>query len=163
MNTATIETLFAYNRWANARVLDAAAKLTPEQFTRDLRSSHHSVRDTLVHIISGEWIWLMWWQGKSPKEMFDPAEFPAMAALRARWAQVEREQAEFVGEATDESLRQEIRYTNLRGESYAYPLWQMMHHIANHSTFHRGQVVTMLRQLGAVPPATDSLVFFDMK
>jgi uncharacterized damage-inducible protein DinB len=163
MDAKTIQPLFAYNRWANARILDAAAKLTEEQFTRDLHSSHGSVRGTLVHMISGDWIWLTRWQGSSPKAMLDPAEFPTFAALRARWTAIEREQAEFVAKVTDESLRQEIRYVNLRGEPHAYLLWQMMQHIANHSTFHRGQVVTILRQLGAVPPSTDFLVFYDMK
>jgi uncharacterized damage-inducible protein DinB len=163
MDAKTIKPLFEYNRWANARILDAAVKLSDEQYTRDLRSSHGSVRGTLVHIIGGDWIWLMRWQGTSPKAMLDPAEFPTVAALRVRWTEIEREQAAFVSNVTDESLRQEIHYTNLRGESYAYPLWQMMQHIANHSTFHRGQVVTLLRQLGAVPPATDLLVFHDVK
>jgi uncharacterized damage-inducible protein DinB len=63
MDANTIQTLFEYDRWANARILDAAATLSKEQFLRDLRSSHGSVRDTLMHIISGEWIRLMRWQG----------------------------------------------------------------------------------------------------
>ena len=105
----------------------------------------------------------MRWQGTSPKAMLSPAEFPTLAALSARWGAIEGEQAEFVSTVTDELLGKEIRYTNTRGESYAYLLWQMMQHIPNHSTYHRGQVVTMLRQLGAEPPATDSLVFYDVK
>jgi uncharacterized damage-inducible protein DinB len=52
-------------------------------------------------------------------------------------------------------------YQNLKGETWRYPLWQQMHHVVNHSTYHRGQVVTMLRQLGAAAPATDLLVYYD--
>jgi len=163
MDASTIKTLYEYNRWANARILAAVEKLTAEQLSRDLHSSHHSVRETLVHLLSAEWIWLMRWLGTSPKKMLVPAEFTTLAALRARWDAVEREQADFVSRVTDESLRQEIRYVNTRGETYTYLLWQMMQHVANHSTFHRGQVVAMLRQLGAVPSETDFLVFYDAK
>lgn len=158
-----IRALYEYNRWANGRILDAAAKLNHEDFTRDLRSSHRSVRETLLHMMLGEWIWLMRWKGVSPKAMLKPADFPTLDLIRARWVELEREQAEFVANVTDESLQQVIRYVNTRGESFAYPLWQMMQHIVNHSTYHRGQVVTMLRQLGKEPPATDFLVFYDMK
>ena len=161
MDVKTIQTLFEFNRWANTRILAATARLTGEQFTRDLRSSYPSVRDTLVHIMSAEWSWLARWQGTSPKAMLNPAEFPELTALRARWTAIEREQGEFVARVTDESLGQEIRYTNLRGQAYAYLLGHMMQHVANHSTYHRGQVVTMLRQLGAEAPATDLLVFYD--
>ena len=163
MDARTIQTLYEYNRWANARILAAVEKLNAEQLSRDLHSSHHSVRETLVHLLSAEWIWLMRWLGTSPNKMLDPQEFTTLAALRARWGEVEREQAEFLSRLTDESLRQEIRYVNTRGESYTYLLWQMMQHVANHSTFHRGQVVAMLRQLGAVPTETDFLVFYDAK
>ena len=80
MDARTMQTLYEYNRWANARILDAVAKLTPEQFARDLRSSHGSIKNTLVHLMSGEWIWLMWWQGRSPRAMLESAEFPTQDA-----------------------------------------------------------------------------------
>ncbi len=163
MNANTMRQLYEFNRWANGRVLEAVSALSAEDFGRDLRSSHRSVKETLVHILSGEWIWLMRWQGVSPKAMWAPAEFATLAALRSRWTEFEREQTQFVSSVTDESLRQEIGYENTRGQRFTYPLWQMMQHIVNHSTYHRGQVVTMLRQLGAVPPATDFLVFYDVK
>jgi uncharacterized damage-inducible protein DinB len=144
-------------------MLDAAAALTAEQFTRDLSSSHHSVRDTLVHILSGEWIWLRRWQGTSPKAMFNPADFPSVELLRAQWVEVERDQTDFILSVTDESLETVIAYINTKGEEWKYPLGQMMQHLVNHSSYHRGQVTTMLRQLGVGAVATDFLVFIDMK
>jgi uncharacterized damage-inducible protein DinB len=161
MNAQDIRLLYGYNRWANALVLDAASALAPEQFTKDLASSHRSVRDTLAHVLAAEWIWLMRWKGSSPKALLDPAAFPDMASLKARWAEFEREQAEFVEAVSDESLGEVIAYVNTRGEEWRYPLWQMMQHVVNHSTYHRGQAATLLRQLGAAPVTTDFLVFFD--
>lgn len=158
-----IQELYEYNRWANARMLDAASRLTPEQFTKDLRSSHRSVRDTLTHVMSAEWIYLKRWQGTSPKAMLVPSDFPTISLLRARWAAVEREQADFVSNVTEESLKTIIAYVNTKGEAWSYPLWQIIVHVVNHSTYHRGQVMTMLRQLGAEPVATDFLVFYDLR
>ena len=66
MNAEDIRNLFEYNAWANHRSLEAAAALTPEQFTRDLGSSFKSVRDTLAHIAAAEWIWLERFHGRSP-------------------------------------------------------------------------------------------------
>ena len=162
MNKHDIQILYDYNRWANAQTLDASAKLTAEQFTRDLSSSHRSVRDTLTHILAAEWVWLMRWDGVSPKALFDPLDFPDFASLRAKWAEVEREQMDFVGGVTDESLAHVIAYTNTKGEEWKYPLWQMMQHVVNHSSYHRGQAVTLMRQLEAEPAPTDFLIFFDV-
>jgi len=163
MNQKDFQTLYDYNRWANARVCDAVAKLTAEQYKRDLSNSFHSVRDTLTHILAAEWIWLRRWQGESPKALLAPADFPDLAALRTKWMEVERERTAFVNNLTDELLNAPISYLNLKGEKWTYPLWQMLQHLVNHSTYHRGQVTTMLRQLGAEPAATDFLLFFDEK
>ena len=161
MNKQDVQILYDYNRWANARTLDAASALTAEQFTRDMSSSHASVRDTLAHILAAEMIWLKRWNGMSPRALLGAADFPHLPALRAGWAEVEREQSDFIARLTDESLARVIAYTNTKGEEWKYPLWQMLQHVVNHSSYHRGQVAAMLRQLGAEPAPTDFLVFFD--
>ncbi|MBI4544743.1 MAG: DinB family protein [Gemmatimonadetes bacterium] len=155
--------LYEFNRWANARVLEATAGLSGEQFTKDLRSSFTSVRDTLVHILGAEWIWLSRWKGVSPGGLPAAWEFPTWEAVRDRWREVETEQTAFVAGLVEESLQQVIAYRNTKGEPFAYPLWQMLRHVVNHSTYHRGQVITMLRQLGAAAVATDLLRFYDEK
>lgn len=161
MNKQDVQLLYEYNRWANAQVLAASSRLTEEQFTRDLSSGHRSVRDTLAHILAADWIWHMRWNGISPKALLDPLDFPTIGSLKAKWAVVEREQTEFVNGVTDESLARVIAYLNTKGEEWKYTLLQMMQHVVNHSSYHRGQVATMLRQLGAEPLPTDFLVFFD--
>ena len=140
-------------------MLSAAAALTGEEFTRHNASSHPSVRDTLVHTMAAELIWLRRWQGESPKGLLDPSEFPTHAAVAARWSEVERELSAFVGALTDEDLARVVAYTNTRGEAWRYPLAHMMQHVVNHSTYHRGQVATMLRQLGAPAAPTDFILY----
>jgi len=163
MNKHDVEYLYKYNRWANATVLDAVSKLTPEEFARDLQSSHSSVRDTLAHILAAEWIWLERWKGLSPNALLIPTEFSTVEALATRWAKVEEGYGEFIGGITDESLATMITYTNTKGEEWTYPLGRMMQHVMNHSTYHRGQVATLLRQLGADVNPVDLLVFIDVK
>ncbi len=163
MNKQDVEYLYEYNRWANARLLDVASKLTPEQFSRDLQSSHRSVRDTLAHILAAEWIWLERWKGVSPNALLIPSDFPTVESLETRWAVVEGDYNEFIDGVTDGSFAKVIAYTNTRGEEWAYPLGLMLQHVMNHSSYHRGQVTTMLRQLGADVNPVDLLVFMDVK
>src|SRR5260370_19869220 len=166
MTKDDIQLLYESDRWANRRVLQSASTLSDEQFTRDLDGSFRSVRDTLVHIIAGEWGWLTYWKEPSPdsaflsdlwqrtEALFNPEAFPNVAAVQLKWAEVEKEQAEFVNRLTDESLETMVpfRATTVR-------LAHLMQHVANHSSYHRGQIALMMRQLGAEPLATDFHVF----
>src|SRR5690606_39377170 len=68
IGAAELKRLLSYTDWANGAILDATAALTPEQLTRDLRSSFASVLDTLRHIAESDWIWLRRWNGVSPTE-----------------------------------------------------------------------------------------------
>ena len=161
MNLHDLEYLNEYNQWANAKMLDAASKLNPEQFTADLKSSHRSVRDTLAHTLAAEWIWLERWKGTSPKALLAASDFPTVDSLRTRWSQLEKEYTEYIGGLMDDSLERVMAYTNTKGEQWEYPLGSMIQHVMNHSTYHRGQVTTMLRQLGAQVIPVDLLVFMD--
>lgn len=161
MNLETIGALDRYNTWANQRVLDTVSRLAQADFTRDLKSSYGSIRDTLTHIVWSEWIWLQRWNGLSPTPVFSPADFPNVESLRKRFQSVATERSAFLQGITAERLLHVLEYRNVKGEICRYPLWQQLHHVVNHSTYHRGQVATMLRQLGAAPAATDLLVYYD--
>jgi uncharacterized damage-inducible protein DinB len=157
---AEMQELWAFNRWANRRLLDAAAKLTQEQYTKDLGSSFPSLRDTLAHIASSEWVWLSRWQGTSPRERPEKFSTTSLDELRHHWIEVEQSQRAFLSELSDERLDNVMPYTTMAGEPQSTPLWQMMRHVINHSTYHRGQAATLLRQLGATPPTTDLIAFY---
>lgn len=163
MELDRIKALYEYNRWANDRIFEAVSRLTPEEYTKDMQSSHRSVRDTFVHVISAEWIYLRRVRGTSPKALWSPLDFPTVSKLRDRWAELTREQMAFIANLTEEQLKERITYINLAGEPFTYPLWQIPQHVVNHSSYHRGQITTMLRQLGAKPEATDFLLFYDVQ
>lgn len=163
MTPEGIRLLYDYNAWANHRTLDVCAALSPEQFAKRIESSFPSVRDTLTHILAAEWIWLERWKGRSPvKAEWDEfaKKFGDFAGLRAHWSEHERQQMEFVAGVTADRLSRSQEIRTLDGTPYTQPLWQMMQHLANHSTYHRGQVTMMLRQLGAKPVSTDLIAFY---
>jgi uncharacterized damage-inducible protein DinB len=161
VDIASIRELFAYNQWANQRTIAAASFLKNDDFTRNLGSSFSSVRDTVVHIMAAEGLWLERWNQRSPKAMLPAADFQTPGAIEQRWKEIQQVQNTFLTCITSERLRASVSYTNLRGQTYAYPLWRQMAHVVNHSSYHRGQVITLLRQLGAAPVPTDLLIFYD--
>jgi len=160
-SAAEIERLFAYNRWANARSFEAASALSPEELGREVGGSFASVLGTLTHLVGAEWVWLERWHGRSPRAL--PQSFAGLAELRSRLAEVEAGQERLLSEMTSERLAGEISYINFKGERFTYPLADTLVHVVNHGTYHRGQVTTLLRQLGSSPLATDFLVFLDGK
>lgn len=154
-----MEDLFAYDRWANRRVLDACAALPDEAVRRDMDSSFPSVLATLEHVLSSEWIWLERWNGRSPLAAPDAWDLSTLVRIREEWARVENAQAAFLRSLTDDGLSDPVEYRNTRGQQFTAPLGQLMRHMVNHSTYHRGQIATMLRQLGHAPPATDLVLY----
>jgi len=162
MNKDDVQLLYRYNRWANATILNAVAPLSKDDFSRKLGGSFPSVRETLVHIMGAEWIWLRRWKGVSPPALLSAAEFPDLSSIKHRWHEIEAEQMEFVAGMTDALLQQPLKYVNLKGQVFEYPLGREMQHLVNHGSYHRGQVTNFLRQLGAQPVATDLLVYFDV-
>lgn len=161
MDLAFIEELYKFNCWANEKVLMVVSQLDPDQFTREMGSSFSSVRDTLVHLVGGEWIWLERWMGRSPHALPTAAELPTLAAISAKFAQIHEDRGRFLQKLDAAKLNDSISYVNQRGQTWTYPLWQMMVHVVNHSTYHRGQITTLLRQLGARPIMTDFLFYYD--
>lgn len=160
MHIHYIQLLYEYNSWGNHRVLDACAALSAKEFRRDLRSSFPAVRDTLAHIYGGEWVWLERWHGRTPTALPAPADFADLAALRARWLVLESELDAFVSSLTQEKLNADLETRTIDGTRYVQPLWQMMQHVVNHGSYHRGQVATFLRQLGHKAVATDLIRFY---
>jgi uncharacterized damage-inducible protein DinB len=152
--------LFEYNRWANDRLLNAVEPLSTEQFTRDLKSSFLSVRDTVVHIMGAEWIWLQRWLGTSPAGAPDEWGVATLETIRERWAEIEAQRKTFLASLTPASLAAPVAYRNTKGEPFTNPLGQLLRHVVNHSTYHRGQVATMLRQLDMPPISTDLVLFY---
>ena len=160
MNIEDVRLLYEFNTWATHRTIEACAFLTPEQFTRDLASSFRSVRDTLAHIYGAEWLWLERWHGRTPSALPSPDDFPTVDSLRQGLARIDRDLVDYVASLSADDLQRVVQYKTTAGAAQAQPVWQMLQHLTNHGTYHRGQVATLLRQLGGKATSTDLIGFY---
>ena len=147
--------LFGYSAWATGRMFDAAAALSADQLSATVASSFPSVLGTLGHIVATEWIWLRRWKGDSPTAAPSWVTGPTLSELRERLADVESERDRLFGQLADADLDRIVEYRRMSGEAHADRLADLVRHAVNHSTYHRGQLVTQLRQIAVHPPGTD--------
>jgi len=152
--------LFLYNQWADLRIVDACSALTNEQFTRDLGSSFRSVRDTLVHLYGAEWVWNERIEGRSPMSLVAGTGFPDLASVRTKLEEMDNFYIEYVTRLAPQDLERVIHYKSFAGDEFSNPLWQTLHQLTNHASYHRGQIITLLRQLGAKPVTTDLIAYY---
>ena len=153
--------LVEYHYWARDRILDAIGPLTPEQYLKDLGNSFKSVRDTVVHTYGAEWVWYSRWTGYSPASLPDATAFPDLASIRNAWSAQEDKVRQLVQSlAAANELERLIRYRTLGGQDAETMFAVMLQHVVNHASYHRGQVTTMLRQLGAPPPKSQDMIAF---
>jgi uncharacterized damage-inducible protein DinB len=160
MTFEDLKLLIDYNYWARDRLLEALEALTPEQFTRDMGNSFGSVRDTVAHICDAEQIWLSRWRGEQPTGFQKPDRMTDVAAARREWADLEREMREALERLGPAAVERTMEYRDMRGAARSDVFWQMVQHVVNHGSYHRGQVTTMLRQLGAAPAKFMDLIVF---
>jgi uncharacterized damage-inducible protein DinB len=159
MNKSDIVLLYQYNQWANARILNAASRVTHEQFLAPAAFPHGGLRGTLTHVLFAEWIWRTRWEGASPAFRLKPEDFPTFDSLRARWAEEEKSLMAFVDGLTDERLNREFSYTSTEGKPYKRVLWQAMAHLVNHGTQHRSEAAALLTDYGHSPGDVDLIYF----
>ena len=153
-----------YSTWANQLLLSACSTLTPEELDRDLKASHSSILQTLRHIYYAERVWLKRLQADSlppgieigNQQLFrDPDPEPDLNQLKQAWPAVSEGLHRSIESLPEPEITGEIR-----GIDCAILRWKLVLHIVNHSTLHRGQVASMLRQLGKQPPNTDLFSFY---
>jgi uncharacterized damage-inducible protein DinB len=164
MTLQDLRTLLDYHYWARDRLLEALEPLSQEQYSRDLGNSFKSIRDTVVHIYAAEWIWYQRWQGESPPALLTSVQFPDLAAVRGAWAEQETRTRAFLDSLGDDGIGRMFEYKMFSGQTGTSAFNEMLPHVVNHASYHRGQVTTMLRQIGAAPPKMmDMIAFFRMR
>lgn len=159
MTSKDLEALYDYGFWANGKLFEVIAQLTPEQFTRPVAGSYGSIRNTMVHILSAEAGWLDRCGGPKRGPRLNPDDFPTLESLRQAWNSVEAHMREFLAKLKDEALARNAEYVNDRGEQRSMPVGELLQHAANHGVHHRGQVALLLRLLGHAPGNFDFLIY----
>jgi uncharacterized damage-inducible protein DinB len=155
-----LEHLYEYNYWANKRYLAVAETLTEEQLFRRQGHSWDSVHAVLMHMMNSENWWLQRWNGIPTRPAFTREEFPTLASIRDHWLGLESDVRAFVAAQTDESLLRMVTYRNLQGETLTVPLWNMMAHLPNHNTHHRGELAAMFALMEVPHPEDEVIQYF---
>ena len=156
---ADLRSHLRYTAWATDRLLKAAAQLTPEQLSTDHGSADRSVLGTLVHVFGADRIWLSRVAGPARSTFVDDEE-RQLEALQSAWPAVLERWDAHLASHSDATVCNEIHYTSLAGLPFQTPLWQIVLHVVNHGTHHRGQVSGFLRRMGHVPPPLDLIAYY---
>jgi uncharacterized damage-inducible protein DinB len=160
VNRAEIQTLWAYNWWANQRILNKTAELPTRDFLAPAQASFGSLRGTLVHILGAEVLWRRRCQeGISPTRLIKETEFVTSDALLSFWQKEEEVMQGYVGGLQDSDLAATVQYTNTKGIRFENPLWWILYHVINHGTQFRSEAGMLLTNLGHSPGDVD-LIFY---
>lgn len=161
MNKSDILSLLDYARWANGRLLEAAGKITPQQFSSPYRATYGSLRGILVHILVSYRVWLSRCRdGQMPSELPDPAQFPDLETFASRFQALEAEVRAYLEALDEEAFQQTITYTTSKGVAYHNSIWQIFAHLVNHATQHRSEAAEILTTYGSSPGDLDLIWYF---
>lgn len=152
--------LAAYNCWANQKILETILILPEEKQTQEIPSSFKSIMATVLHIWNAESIW--WQRMKLFERIMPPAEHFNGTLQDAANGLMQQDQLwlDWINNASEIALEHVMQYQNSKKEQFKQPVYQVLIHVFNHSTYHRGQLVNMLRQLGMEKiPQTDYIVW----
>jgi uncharacterized damage-inducible protein DinB len=150
----------AYNVWANQRIIDVAKSLSKEDFQKPIKSSFPGVERTLLHIWDAESIW--WQRLKLQEHITRPSEADDLQLKKiiAGISNQDKQWCDWISAATDAALNHVFAYQNTKKEQFKQPVNEMLIHLFNHTTYHRGQLITMFNQLNVEKiPATDFIVW----
>ena len=160
MNLQEIKLLHAYNAWATNRIFDALASVPEEDLVKDMKSSHRSILGTVAHMVAAEKIWLSRLAGQPDANLMTLAEMPTLSDARTTWEKTGYAIAKFLSSMSDKKLQETFTMTTSSGQTFTYVYFQAIQHVVDHSSYHRGQVITLMRQLGHTPPSTGMIGFY---
>jgi uncharacterized damage-inducible protein DinB len=160
LSASTACDLLLYTLWADRQILQVVRQVGTEDLNRDAGVSFGSILGTMAHILGAERLWLSRFLGVSPDRVPSIEDFPTLPAWIAGWEETAAGLEAFLASLTDEQLATPVTWKNTRGASFTRPLWQPVLQLINHSTYHRGQVVSLLRQMGYTAPSTDLIYYF---
>ena len=159
MTAEILKTHINYTVWASARLLEAASALSSDELERDFQTADKSVLGTLVHIFAADRAWYHRVQG-TPRATFIDAADRTLPALLNAWPTYHQKSQQQMTTETDESIQRIVTFTDLKGKQHQQPFWQIVLHMVNHGSHHRGQVSGFIRSMGKVPPQLDLIFYY---
>jgi uncharacterized damage-inducible protein DinB len=146
-----LQHMFDFVCWADNQMLAASRTVPDEGYYKDQGISIGSIHKLLVHAMAAQWIWLSRWRGESPTRIESHEDYPTRDSVMLRWPLVHSAITDFLGTQSPKALARDVQYRNTRGELFALPLAELMLHVIDHATYHRGQLNTMIKHAGGQP------------
>ena len=162
LSAYALQDMLAYSAWASRRLVDAAAQLPSDQLTHDFGTADKSVLGTLVHVFAADRIWFRRVEGHGPAKLIGDEDYQ-LSVLQNDWPQLQEKWREWAAGLTDEAAAADLFYHDTRGNQWHQPIWQVVIHVVNHGTHHRGQAQGFLRSMGIAPPPIDMTVYYRMR
>jgi uncharacterized damage-inducible protein DinB len=160
MNKQDLLTLYDYTYWARDKIMTAADKVTPAQFSEPVTYSHGSLQGILVHMVGVEWLWRSRAQeGVSPKELLEIRDFPTVDSVWAYMIGEQHSMLKYLNELDDEKLNSRVSYQRMGGEPQTSMLWQILMHVVNHGTQHRSEAAWILTSYSHSPGDLDFIFY----
>lgn len=172
MKIHEIKLLYDYNDWADARILAACARVSPEQYAAPtpIRTGRGGLRETMVHILDNIWQQRITLQGFYKEPLADEAAYdatelhedaiPTFAALRERWMTEQGEMQALIDTLTEETLNGTIRYV-IPGVVREHVVWHILLDVVIHAAQHRSEAAALLTGYGQSPGEYDFTMFLN--
>jgi uncharacterized damage-inducible protein DinB len=154
MTSADLQRHIRYSNWASRVLMEAIGALPPSELAKPTGISHHSILGTMTHLHFADWIWYT----RVAETIDKPAA--TLEALERDWPDLQQRWEVFCDGLSEADLARPIPYRSIRGYDAVANVEQVVLHLVNHGTLHRGQVMGMIRQLGIVPPGTDLMHYY---
>jgi uncharacterized damage-inducible protein DinB len=155
MTPAEAHLHLCYSAWASRKLVEAVGAVPDADFAKPVGVSHGSLLGTLVHILWADWLWFT--------RVVEPMDRPGQTreVLETVWPELQDKWVAWAERASDPEINRVVEYQSiLDGQIARSPAWQIVMHVVNHATLHRGQVMVMLRQMGMAPPHTDLMNYY---
>jgi len=159
INADLLRTQIDYMSWANRRLVDAGRALSAAEQRRDFGTADKSILGTLVHIFAAERVWLARLESGTIQEFVTEADYE-WPVLENDWRELEQCWKSWARNLADEAIIKPLSYADRSGKPRHDPVWQIVLHLVNHGTHHRGQVSGFLRSLGHTPPSLDLIQYY---
>ncbi len=156
----TVHQHLEYSFWATTRMTDTLSQLDEEILNREIKSSFTSIAKTLLHIWDAEVIWLNRMKGMSLLDWPSKNFHGDCKMILEGVVESSKDLQSFINMKGCDFLTEKISYKNLKGDSFEDVVEDLIYHIVNHGAYHRGQITTLLHQLGTSKiQSTDIIVY----
>jgi uncharacterized damage-inducible protein DinB len=151
--------MWKYNIWANEIFIKSSESISSDDFLKDLGDGCGSLKDKLAHIFAADEIWLQRIESTPNPSFTKPDQVLNLEDLKSRWIPIQEKYISILHDPNTD-YKKNINYKNFKGKEFETSLYEVLLHVANHATYHRGQAASLLRRLTGKPPITDLMEYF---